>query len=89
MAQIEQEIAKTMEEVFARVFRKTPEELAAHHELRLKEDLNVNSKQYFPILSALSNKYDLDIDYHVFQFNATTLQSAIDYVVDEYHKQIG
>lgn len=86
---VREQITEVMEEVIARVFRKDKAEIAAHHELRLKEDLNVNSKQYFPILAALGDKFDLEIDYHQFQFHATTIESAIDYVVAEYAEQIG
>ncbi|MDO4198426.1 MAG: hypothetical protein Q4D13_05510 [Erysipelotrichaceae bacterium] len=86
---VRSEIAELMDEVIARVFRKEKEEIASHHELRFKEDLNVNSKHYFPILSALSDEFDLDIDYHEFQFYATTVESAIDYVYAKYQEQIG
>lgn len=86
---IREKIADTMDEAIAKVFRKDKAEIAAHHELRFKEDLNVNSKQYFPILAALGDEFDLEIDYHQFQFYATTIDSAIDYVVAEYEQQIG
>ena len=86
---IQEQITKGMEAVIARVFRKDVNEIASNHELRIKEDLGANSKHYFPIISYLEEEYDLMIDYHVFQFEATTIQSAIDYVVNEYHNQIG
>lgn len=84
---IKEQITEVMDDVIARVFRKDKAEIAAHHELRLKEDLNANSKHYFPILSALSDEFDLEIDYHQFQFHATTIESAIDYAVEEYLEQ--
>lgn len=86
---IQEQIADVMDEVIARVFRKDKSEIAAHHELRLKEDLNANSKHYFPILSALSDKFDLEIDYHEFQFYAMTIESGIKYVAAQYAEQIG
>ena len=86
---IREQIAATMDEAIAQVFRKTPEEVAANHDLRLKEDLGANSKHYFPIIAAFEDEYGLMIDYHMFQYSATTVASAIDYVVDEYLKQIG
>lgn len=86
---VREQICEVMDDVIARVFHKDKVDVAAHHELRFKEDLNANSKQYFPILSALSDKFDLEIDYHQFQFHATTIDSAIDYVMDEYNEQIG
>ena len=86
---IEQKIAATMDEAIAQVFRKTPEEVAANHDLRLKEDLGANSKHYFPIIAAFEDEYGLMMDYHVFQYSATTVASAIDYVVEQYKEQIG
>ena len=87
--EIRDQIAEVIEDTIARVFRRDKAEIAANHDLRLKEDLNANSKHYFPILAALSDKFDLEIDYHQFQFYATTVETAIDYVVDEYHAQFG
>ena len=89
MNNIDQELENVLVETFARVLRVPKEKLAENHDLRLREDLNVNSKHYFPVLGVLSDDYDLDIDYHVFQFNATTIQSAIDFVISEYHRQNG
>lgn len=86
---IEEQIAQTMDEVVAQVFRKDPAEIAANHDIRFKEDLGANSKHYFPIIAAFEDKYGLMIDYHMFQYSATTVGTAIDYVVDEYHKQKG
>ena len=85
---IREQIASCIEDSVAKVFRKDKAEVAAHHELRFKEDLNANSKHYFPILSALSDEFDVEIDYHQFQFHATTIETAIDYAVEEYYEQV-
>lgn len=86
--EIRDRIAEVMDDAISRVFRREKADIAAHHDLRFKEDLEVNSKHYFPILAALADEFDLDIDYHEFQFAATTIDSAIDFVVEEYHNQI-
>lgn len=86
---IRDQVADVIEDAVAKVFRRDKAEIAANHGLRLKEDLNANSKHYFPILAALSDKFNLEIDYHEFQFYATTVETAIDYAVDQYHEQIG
>lgn len=85
---IRDQIAEVIVETVAKVFRRDKAEIAANHNIRLKEDLNANSKHYFPILAALSDKFDLEIDYHEFQFYATTVETAIDYTVEQYHDQI-
>lgn len=87
ITEIREQIAACMETTIARVFRKDQAEIAAHHELRFKEDLNANSKHYFPILAALSDEFDVEIDYHQFQFHATTIETAIDYALEEYCNQ--
>lgn len=84
---IREQITACMEETIAKVFRRDREEIAAHHELRFKEDFNANSKHYFPILSALSDEFDVEIDYHQFQFHATTVETAIEYAIEEYYEQ--
>lgn len=86
---IEAKISEAIEQIVARVFRKDVADIAANHNLRLKEDLGANSKHYFPIISYFEENFDLQIDYHVFQFSATTIQSAIDYIVNEYNIQKG
>ena len=86
--EIRDQIAKCMEEVIAKVFRRDVAEIAGNHNLRFKEDLDANSKHYFPILSALSDEFDVEIDYHQFQFHATTIETAIDYAVEEYYAQV-
>jgi len=77
-----------MDQIIAQIFRKDPAFIAAHHELRLKEDLNANSKQYFPIIAVFEDKYEIYMDYHMFQYAATTIETAIDYVVSEYNNQV-
>ena len=54
--------------VIAKLFQKDPEYVKAHPELRLKEDLHADSKQYFPMISAIEDEFDLMIDYHYFQY---------------------
>ena len=83
----EEKIAKGVEECVAKVFRKDVEEVAQHHELRFKEDLNANSKHYFPIIAYFEEEFDIYMDYHAFQYAATTVQSAIDYIIEQYKEQ--
>ena len=84
---IKERIARKMDQIIAQIFRKEISEIAANHELRMKEDLNANSKHYFPIIAAFEDEFGIMVDYHVFQYSATTIASAIDYIVDEYNKQ--
>lgn len=83
----EEKIAKGVEECVAKVFHKDAEEVAQHHELRFKEDLNANSKHYFPIIAYFEEEFEIYMDYHAFQYAATTVQSAIDYIIEQYKEQ--
>jgi len=86
---IDAQISDAMDDILARVFLKDKSDIASHHELRFKEDLGADSKQYFPILSIFEDKFEILMDYHVFQYEATTIQNAIEYVIGEYHNQHG
>lgn len=86
---VNEQITKTMESAIAEVFQRDEADIAAHHDLRMREDLGSSSKHYFPIIAAIEDDFGIMIDYHMFQYSATTVQSAIDYVIDEYHKQKG
>jgi len=81
------QIAQAMDWILAKIFLKDEAYIADNHQLRLKEDLMANSKQYFPIISYFEDKFDIFMDYHVFQYSATTVESAINYVLEEYNKQ--
>jgi len=76
-----------MDQIIAQIFHKDPDFIAAHHELKLKEDLNTNSKQYFPIIAVFEDKFEIFMDYHLFQYSATTIETAIEYVISEYKNQ--
>ena len=84
---VQSQISQAMDWIIARIFLKDEAYIANNHQLRLKEDLMANSKQYFPIISYFEDKFDIFMDYHVFQFSATTIESAIDYVLEEYNHQ--
>ena len=84
---IKEQIALKMDQIIAQIFRKEISEIAANHELRMKEDLNATSKHYFPIIAAFEDEFGIMVDYHIFQYSATTIAGAIEYMTDEYNKQ--
>ena len=84
---INAQIAQAMDQIIAKVFRKDESYVAANHSLRFKEDLMANSKQYFPIIAYFEEKFDIFMDYHVFQYSAITVDTAIEFVINEYNTQ--
>lgn len=86
MDDINQKITSTMEEMVAKVYQRDISEVRENHNLRFKEDLNATSQSYFPLLAAFED-LDVEIDYHQFRYNATTVQTAIDYVIEQYNLQ--
>lgn len=49
---------------------------------RLREDMGATSMQYFPIISALEDEFDLDIDLHDFQNGTRSIEDAVDFVLN-------
>jgi len=64
----------------AEIFGLEPEYVAAHPELRFREDLHAKSLQYFPLIGVLEIELDIELDYHEFQYEARTIQHTIDFV---------
>lgn len=52
-------------------------------ETNLLEDLKAKSVNYFPIMNALDEEYDLDIQYQAFRSNQKTIGDIIKYVESE------
>ena len=86
---IEQQVSEVMEKSIATIFRKDATEVAANHGIRMREDLGASSKHYFPLIADIEDAFGIMIDYHMFQYEATTVQSAIDYIASEYRIQKG
>ena len=80
-------ITSMLEREIADVFMLDKTHIEAHHELKFREDLVATSLQYFPILTALEEELDIDIDFHEFQIEAKTIAQAIDYITALYIAQ--
>jgi acyl carrier protein len=49
-------------------------------ETRFLEDLKPTSVQFFPIMAALENEFDIEVQYQDFRRNRKTLKDAIDFI---------
>ncbi len=65
----------------AKAFGKDVSELS--EDTNLLEDLDAKSTNYFPIMNALEEKYDLDIQYQAFRTNQRTIGDIIEMVESE------
>ena len=84
---VREKVADLIDDVVADVFMFEKDYVAANHGLRFREDLATSSIQYFPIISALGEELQIDIDFHEFQYESGTIEQAIDYVVKLYNEQ--
>lgn len=65
----------------AKAFDKDVSEISL--ELNLLDDLDAKSVQYFPIMNALEDEYDLDLQYQKFRIECTTVGDIIKLVERE------
>ena len=84
---IREKVTSILESAVADVFMFEMDYVAANHELKFREDLATSSVQYFPIVTALEEELNIDIDFHEFQYESGTIELAIDYVVKLYNEQ--
>lgn len=62
-------------EIVAKAFGKAPGEL--NKDTRLIEDLDAKSVNYFPIMNALEEEYDLELQYQSFRSQCPTIGDII------------
>lgn len=82
-------IIKTILSTVAEVFSMDEEALKQNMDIKLIEDLGATSVQFFPIIAALEEELDIEIQYQDFRREAKTINKAIDFVETEYVKTYG
>lgn len=86
---IKETIKSTMLTAITKVFSVEKDYLENNLDLRFVEDMNATSIQLFPIISALEDELDIEIQYQDFRRNGKSIQEAIDFVKDEYGRTYG
>ena len=84
-----QKITDVLNETIADIFMLDKAHIAAHHELNFRTDLNATSMQYFPLITELEERLDIDIDAYDFQNKSHTVGDAVDFLMDVYTAQKG
>lgn len=74
------EIAELVIAEVADVFSLDKNYVAEHPDLNFRTDLGATSLQYFPLITELEEKLDIEMESHAFQSKAATVEAAIQYV---------
>ena len=86
---IRDDIRGVLMEAAGRVFGMSAEEAAKHADENLVRELGATSQQYFPIIAALEEELDIELQYQDFRREARTLNEAVDFVADVYKRTYG
>lgn len=87
--EIKETIKSTMLTAITKAFSVEKEYLESNLNLSFFEDMNATSIQLFPIISALEDELDIEIQYQDFRRNGKTIAEAIEFVRNEYKKVYG
>lgn len=78
MAGLREEIEEIMLSAMEKVFEKPRS--AFTPDTNFLEDLKATSVQFFPIIAALEDEFDIEIQYQDFRREGKTIKEAIDFV---------
>lgn len=87
--EIKERVKSTMLTAITKAFSVEKEYLESNLNLNFFEDMKASSIQLFPIISALEDELDIEIQYQDFRRNGKTIAEAIEFVRNEYKKVYG
>ena len=73
-------ISKVVYTSMAEIFNRDVSFFEEHPETRLREDLTAKSMEYFPLIADLEDMLGIQIEYHDFQTETSTVGATVDYV---------
>lgn len=82
-----EKIAEVVYQAIADAFMVDVDEIKNNPDKRLREDMGASSMQYFPIIATIEDECDIEVDMHLFQNEARTIGTAVDYVIGLYNQQ--
>lgn len=82
-----EEVKKVVYESIADAFMLEESEIFAHSDWNFRTDLNATSLQYFPLISDIEERLDIELEAHEFQWVAKTIEQAVDFVYTAYAAQ--
>jgi acyl carrier protein len=78
VADLRKEIEEIMLTAMTKVFEIPREKIT--DETSFLDDLKATSVQFFPIIAALEDEFDIEIQYQDFRRNGKTVKDAIDFI---------
>jgi acyl carrier protein len=78
MADLREEIEDVMLTAMVKVFEIPRERIT--YETSFLDDLKATSVQFFPIIAALEDEFDIEVQYQDFRRNGKTVKDAIDFI---------
>ena len=86
---LKEKIQDVVAQAIADAFMMDVEEVKKDPTKRLREDMGASSMNYFPLISAIEDAFDIEFDFHGFQNDAKTIEQVSEYtykVMQEQHK---
>jgi len=84
MADARETVNAALYEGVADIFMLNKDDVTSHPEWNFRTDLNATSLQYYPLITDLEEKLDINIDAHAFQWEAHTVGDAVDFLMGIY-----
>lgn len=84
---MEEKVKEAAYQAIADAFMIDVSEVERNPDRRLREDMGASSMQYFPLIAALEDKFDIELDFHGFQNEARTFAQVADYTYAVYLEQ--
>lgn len=82
-----EQVAEVVYASIADAFMMEETKISKHPELNFRTDLNATSLQYFPLISDIEDRLDIEMESHEFQWVAKTVEQAVDFVYAAYTAQ--
>lgn len=84
---LKEKISEVVTQAIADAFMMDAEEVKNNPNRRLREDLGASSMNYFPLISAIEDAFDIEFDFHGFQNEAKTIAEVSTYTEKIIHEQ--
>lgn len=78
---LHEQVTDAFATIISNILNKPKEEIQSNLDAKLKEDFNMTSLQYFPLISGLEEKFDIEVDYAGFLTKALTVNDGIDFIL--------
>ena len=84
---IQQEVRQSVIFNVADVFMKDEAFIEANPDLVFRSEFRASSIEIYPLISAFEDQFDIALDFHDFENNATTTNNTINYLLKQIELQ--